>query len=58
MAIENFQRARHTIVYIVSIVGPTMVGPGKIFKTEVLRRLENAILNLVLANNRAILLIV
>ena len=29
-----------------------MVRPGKIFKIEVLKRLENAILNLVSANNR------
>ena len=41
-----------------SIMGPIMVGPEQNFKIEVLRRLENAILNLVLANNRGILLIV
>ena len=40
-----------------SIIAPTMVGPGKKFKTKALRRLEDAILHLVLANNRAILLI-
>ena len=34
-----------------------MVGPGKIFKIDVLRRLENAISNLVIAKNMAMLLI-
>ena len=34
-----------------------MVGPGKIFKIEILRQLENAIMHLVFANNRTILLI-
>ena len=53
MAIENFHRARHPV----SIIGPTMVRPGKICKLEVLRRLENAILNLVVANNRTIMLV-
>ena len=33
-----------------------MLGPGKIFKPEVLRRLESSILNLVFANIRAIAL--
>ena len=53
MAIENFQHARHPV----SIIGHTMVGPGKIFQIKVLRQLKNAILNLVFTNNRAILLI-
>ena len=35
-----------------------MAGPQTVFKIEVLRRLENTILNLILGNNRAILLIV
>ena len=30
MAIENFERARHPV----SIVGPTIVGPGKIFQNR------------------------
>ena len=51
MAIENVQHAR----YPVSIIGPTIVGPGNFLKIEALRWLENAILNLVFANNRAIL---
>ena len=42
MAIENFQRARHPV----SNIGHTMAGPGEIFKIEILRRLENAILKL------------
>ena len=45
MAIESFKCARHSLVCW-SAIGPTMVGPGKIFKTEVLRRLENTILRL------------
>ena len=40
-----------------STTGPPWLGPEKTFKIEVLRRLENAILNVILANNRAILLI-
>ena len=40
-----------------SIIGPTMVGPRKIFKIEVLRWMENKILNLVFTNNRAMMLI-
>ena len=36
MAIRNLQRARHSA----SIIGPTMVGPSKFFKIEVLRQLE------------------
>ena len=35
---------------------PTMVGPRTIFKIKVLRPQENAILNMVFTNNRAILL--
>ena len=34
-----------------------MVGCGRIFKIEVLRRLENAMLSMVFTNNKAILLI-
>ena len=34
-----------------------MARPGTVFKIEVLRRLENAILNLILSDNRSILLI-
>ena len=37
------------------VIGHTIVGPGKIFKIEVLRRLEDAISNLGCANNRAVL---
>ena len=38
MVVENFQCARHSLV---SIIGPTMVGPGeKIFKIKIFRRLE------------------
>ena len=48
MAIENFQCARHSLV---SVIRLTMVGPGeKIFKKQLLRRLENAILRLVFEN--------
>ena len=37
-AVKNFQCARHSII---SVIGPTKVGPGeKIFKNKVLRRLE------------------
>ena len=53
MGIENFQLARHPV----SIIGPIMIEPRKLFKIGVLRRLENATLNLVFANSRAILLI-
>ena len=35
-----------------------MVGPRKVFKTEVLRWLENAILNLAVENERAVLLVI
>ena len=52
-AIESFQRAIHPV----SIIGPTIAGPGKILKIEVLRWLESAISNLVFANVRAVLLI-
>ena len=41
--------------YPVSIIGVNMIGPRTAFKIEVLRRLENAILHLVYAHNRAIL---
>ena len=41
MAIKNFQCARNSLV---SVIGPTMVGPGEhAFKIKVLRRLENFI---------------
>ena len=46
MAVESFKCARHYLVCI-STTGPTMVGPGKIFKMKALRRLENTILRLV-----------
>jgi len=58
MAFENFQRARHSIV---SVIWPTMVGPGeRSFKIKVLKRLENAILRLLFANavNTSVLLYV
>ena len=57
MVIENFQLTRHSLASLVSFVGSTMVGPGKFFIIEILRRLEYATLNLVFAINRAILLI-
>ena len=34
-----------------------MFGPGKVFKIEVFRRLENAMLNMVFTNTKAVLLI-
>ena len=52
MAIENLQRANP-----VSIIRPTTVGRGKMFKVAILRRLDKAILNFVFANYKAILLI-
>ena len=57
MAIENFQRFRHYIVF--SAYYRTHLGwvRKKLLKIEALRRLENAIVNLVLANSIAILLI-
>ena len=45
MAIESSKSARHSLV-CGSTIGPTLVGPGKSFKIEVLRRLVNAILRL------------
>ena len=43
---------------ILSHPGPTMVGPGeKVFKTEVLGWMENAMLNLAFPYNRAMILI-
>ena len=53
MAIRDRQRARNPV----SIIGLTMFGPSKCFKIEVLRQLQNAILDLAFANIRAILLI-
>ena len=55
MAIENFLHARHSLAY-----GAYHRAHGwawKKFQIEVLRHLENAILNLVFATNRAILII-
>ena len=49
MTIQNFQRARHSLVPSVYL-RPTMVGPGeKLPKMKALRWLENAILRLVFA---------
>ena len=56
MAISSLQRTAHSLVSI-DYYRPTVVGPGTIFKIEVLRLLENAMLNKVFTNNRAILLI-
>ena len=48
MAIKSFQCTRNSLI---SVIRPTMVGHGeKIFKTKVLRKLENAILRLVFGN--------
>ena len=49
MAIDSFKYPRHSLVCR-STIGPAMVGPGKIFKMKVLRRLENAISRLLFAN--------
>ena len=60
MAIESFKCARHS-QYAGLLLGPPWMSPEKIFKTEVLRRLENTSLRLVFANTvfhkRVILLI-
>ena len=47
MAIESFKCARHSLVCM-STIRPTIVWPGKIFKMEVLGRLENTIVRFVL----------
>ena len=49
MAINNFN-VLDILWNPVSTVGPTMVGPMKVFKLEVLRRMENAILNSAFGN--------
>ena len=51
MASKTFQLTTNSQV---SIIGPTMVWPEKIFNIniEVLRRLENEVLNLIFANNK------
>ena len=56
MEIESIQRARHSLVLNV-FYRDYHLGPEKRFIIDVLTRLENAILNLVFANSRAILLI-
>ena len=49
MAIESLKCGRHSLVCR-STTRPTMVGPEKIFKLKVLRRLYNTILRLLFAN--------
>ena len=55
MAIETFN-VLSIFQYPVPIIGPTMVGSGKIFKI-VLKRQESAVLNSNFASNKPILLI-
>ena len=55
MAIENFQGTKDTLVSSV-YYRAHHVGPGNVFKIKFLKRLKNAILNLVFANNKSILL--
>ena len=47
----------HILWYPISIIGPTMAGPGTVLKREFVGRLENATLKMVFTNNKAVLLI-
>ena len=57
MAIENFQCARHSLVWSFYYMAHHGWARKSIFRIEVLSWLENAIYSLVFANNRAILLL-
>ena len=50
ISINNFQRIRHSPVFSFCY-GTHMVGARKFFKIEVLRRLDNAIMNLFFATD-------
>ena len=54
---ETFNVLR-ILEYPIPTISPAMVVPGTLFKTEVLRRLENDILTVIVASHRDILLII
>ena len=57
MAIENFQCSRHSLVSSFYCMAHHGWARKNIFRIEVLSWLENAIVSLVFANNRTILLL-